>query len=89
MPSSVHDIPSALWKSFAMQDQVFRDLSKSRTGRTIGIHISRSHWEWLTDNRVRQVVSVHCGDKVCRHRFWFLRVSFGSRMVCDSRGLNP
>ena len=51
VPSSVHNIPSALWKSFATQDQVFRDLSKSRTGRTIGIHISRSHWEWLTDNR--------------------------------------
>jgi hypothetical protein len=51
VPSSVHDIPFGLWKSFATQDQAFRDLSKSRTGRTIGIHISRSHWEWLTSNR--------------------------------------
>ena len=87
VPSSVHDIPSALWKSFATQDQAFRDLSKSRTGRTIGIHISRSHWEWLTDNRsMPRVVGALRQDKPCRQGFWSRRVSFVSGVDGDLSG---
>lgn len=48
VPETVHDIPAAHWKSFALQDPAFKELSRSRTGRVMGIYMSQVSRDLLT-----------------------------------------